>query len=390
MLKKIISLLLIVLLLNSLVGCGGSNIPVIPDNEEEFSLKDINLIYDADLSGNVLVFAGKENGEAIVAFGEKTSDGMPKKITGVGYTAENSESLFIEIGNDGLPSTLIDSNGTKVVYSNYTDTTVEIEIYDKDNNLISGPEIVEFDQQMMSNIKQFSQLDKNNIRGNLKIGEALKDAGFILGIAVCSVLIVFGSPAIATAAAISFVVSSIIYISENTLASEVNIIYKGWTCTGIDCVPVVISAIGTFLTIDEENKILDTIENFGDAMNNEQWTVAKTYCLPNSEAITLINDYQAAFEQVYDMCDQFSYQCSGFLGNPKIEVIEGEIFTDETVMVTFSNSSGSCIMTCTIGSEDFTLEVGGSGYEIYYLEKVEGIWLIFAFEGNYDMDMEEM
>jgi len=387
MLKKIISLLLIVLLLNSLVGCGGNNVnPVIPDDEEDISLDDIILAYDSDPTGNVLVFAVKDNGESIIALGEKNADGTPKKITGITYTAENDESLFIELDNDGLPFSLTDLNGTKVIYSNYTDTTVEISIYDNEDNLISGPETVELDSQMMTQIKQLSQLERSSIRGNFQVGETLKTVGFIVGLAVGAVVVVTASPAIAAAAAVSMLVSTVIYASENVLASQANIIYKGWTCTGWDCAGVVISGIGNFITINEENKVLDTIDGFSNAMNNEKWEEAKTYCVPNSVAYTSVEEYKSLFDQLYDMCDQFTYQCSGAAINPEIEVVEG--VSEEMVTVTFNDSSGSCIMTCVIGTEDFTIDASASGSEKYFLEKIGGVWLIFYFEGIYEIEDE--
>jgi len=102
MLKKIISLFLIVCLLSTLIGCGGGN-PVVPTDNEE-SGDEIIYIQDTNLEDNVLVIAGKNDGEAITILGEKDAFGNPIKITGVMYISEQGNAFIMDAGDDGLPT----------------------------------------------------------------------------------------------------------------------------------------------------------------------------------------------------------------------------------------------------------------------------------------------
>ncbi len=235
--KKLLSLLLIVCLLSTLVSCGSYN-PIIP--VEEVGLEDVILVQVNDSEGNILVLAGRDNGEAVMALGEKDENGMTEKITGVFYTTGNEEGFLVELRNDGLPLSLVDTSGTEIIYSNYTDSTVEISIYDNKDNLIAGPTVVEIDPQKIKEIKELFQLYKSGARGWSEIAEIFKVIGLIVGTFTAAVVFMVGVvPATVAAAGISLLLIVISTITSNDVDDVVSI---GWGA--VTCLPNLISCIG--------------------------------------------------------------------------------------------------------------------------------------------------
>lgn len=96
----------------------------------------------------------KDGKEAIAVIGEKDLNVNITKLTGFLYLSPDGNSLEIELGADGLPVSLSDSAGTKASFSNFTGSSVEITFYDNDNNLLSGPAIVEIDPDKLSEYLQ--------------------------------------------------------------------------------------------------------------------------------------------------------------------------------------------------------------------------------------------
>jgi len=239
MFKKSLSLLLIICLLSTLVSCGVSD-PTIPNPEEEIELEDVILVRVSDPEGNILVLAGRDNGEAVMALGEKDENGMTEKITGVFYTTGNEEGFFIELRNDGLPLRLVDSNGTEIIYSNYTDSAVEISIYDNKGNLIAGPTVVEIDPLKIKEIKELFQLYKSGTRGWSEVAEIFKVVGVIVGTFTAATVFMVGVvPATVAAAGVSFLLIVISAVTSNDVDDAVSI---GWGA--VTCLPNPFSCIG--------------------------------------------------------------------------------------------------------------------------------------------------
>ena len=258
MFKKILSLLLITCLLNTLVGCGINN-PILP--EEEGELKDIILAQVNDPESNILVLGGMENDEAVMALGEKNEDGTAKKITGVFYTNGNGESFLIELGDNCLPVSLVDSNGTKVIYSNYTDSTVEINIYDSTDNLITGPVVEEIDSQQIKEIQQLCQSIKSETRDAAEIAEIFRAAGLIVSVFCGVVVVIFGAPEAAAVAAISLLITFIASITEDEADNIVILGYGVASCSNpLGCIGVAIGGIGLAIDIINQSEEILTPE----------------------------------------------------------------------------------------------------------------------------------
>jgi len=186
--KKVISLFLIVCLLSTLVGCGGGN-PVVPPVNEE-SDEDIIFIQNTNPEDNVLAVAGKDEGEAAAILGEKDAFGNPIKITGAIYTSEQGDTFIIDAGDDGLPTYILDSTGNKVVFTNYTDSTVEISIYNSNNELIEGPTTITVNPDDLVILKQlYSSVNSKNKDAAEVVAFVLKWGGFGLTWAACALSI---------------------------------------------------------------------------------------------------------------------------------------------------------------------------------------------------------
>jgi len=123
---------------------------------------------------------------------------------------------------------------------------------------------------------------------------------------------------------------------------------------------------------DEKEEIENVLEKFGSAMDNENWEKAKTYCVPNSQAIGSVDEYASAINELNSICDEWDIQCN-WSSNEGTIVISGSNATATT-------PDSSCTMTCVVGTEEFS--VSGSGYDTYYLKKIDGSWLISEIGGN--------
>ena len=177
---------------------------------EQESSEDIIYIQNTNPEDNVLVVAGKDEGEALAVLGEKDAFGNPIKITGAVYTSEQGEAFIIDAGDDGLPSYIIDSEGNKVVFTNYTDSTVEISIYNSNNELIEGPTTITVDPADLAYLKQlYSSVNSKNKDAADVVSFVLKWGGFGLDWAACVV------------AAFSLVVPAIIFACGSAVLSTV-------------------------------------------------------------------------------------------------------------------------------------------------------------------------
>jgi len=239
-----------------MVGCGGGNSVVPPVDEEP--TEDIIFVQNTNPEDNVLAIAGKDEGEALAILGEKDAFGNPIKITGAVYTSEQGEAFIIDAGDDGLPTYILDSTGNKIVFTNYTDSTVEISIYNSNNELIEGPTTITVDPADLADLRQlYSSIASKNKDAEDVVVFVLKWGGFSLNWAAC-VLAAFSLvvPAIVIACG-SAVLSTVAMFTpndtDNLILSNIGVIqcafaFKPWeivACAGsiIDFIGVIVEAI---------------------------------------------------------------------------------------------------------------------------------------------------
>jgi len=207
---------------------------------EQESSEDIIYIQNTNPEDNVLVVAGKDEGEALAVLGEKDAFGNPIKITGAVYTSEQGDAFIIDAGDDGLPTYIIDSEGNKVVFTNYTDSTVEISIYNSNNELIEGPTTITVDPADLAELKQlYSSVDLKNKDAADVVAFVLKWGGFGLNWATCVV------------AAFSLVVPAIVFA----------------------CGSAVLSTVAMFTPNDTDNLILSNIGVIQCAFAFKPWEI---------------------------------------------------------------------------------------------------------------------
>lgn len=153
--KIILGILVLSIIILILSGCGGGN-PVIPPFEPEPE-KEVFFVTDTNPKNDLILVVGIEDGEKMVTLGEKDVSGNPISITGALYLTGQGEGLAIEVGVDGLPTRIVDSDGNKFTFENYTDSKVDISIYDFEENLIEGPVTIEIDPNDISQMQQLYQ-----------------------------------------------------------------------------------------------------------------------------------------------------------------------------------------------------------------------------------------
>ena len=186
--KKLIAPMLIIYLLISMVGCGG--VPTTPPNISS----ELVLVQVTDPKSNIIFVAGKKNEEAMAVLGEKDIEGKPTGITGAVYVLEQGDSFAIEVGIEGLPIYLIDSEDNKLIFENYTNSTADISIYDSNGNLIQGPITTNIDSEDLLELKQlyYSFYSKGLRWSTGNTADALKWGATALSVTGC-VLSLYGT-----------------------------------------------------------------------------------------------------------------------------------------------------------------------------------------------------
>jgi len=148
MLKKVVCLFIVLIFLVTMVGCGV--VPTIPSTPDP----KLVLVRVTDPKSNLVSVAGIENEDAMAILGKKDTEGNPTSITGAVYVLEQGDAFGIVIGLDGLPDYAIDSDGNTIYFENYTDSTVDISIYDSDEKLVQEPVTINIEAEDLLEIKQ--------------------------------------------------------------------------------------------------------------------------------------------------------------------------------------------------------------------------------------------
>lgn len=172
-----------------------------PDSPVVLAPEDITI---AQVSGegnadNPIAFiAMTEDGvEVLGVFAEKDASGNPTAITGAFYISELTDAIIIDINSEGLPSSVTDSLGNTILFENYTDSTVDISVFDAEDNLVEGPITVEVDPLDLLEIKELFSLSSAAITSSrihpeqalrqfeFTVRNSLEWAGRITGAALC-------------------------------------------------------------------------------------------------------------------------------------------------------------------------------------------------------------
>ena len=96
---------------------------------------------------------GSNGSDAVVLTGTKDSSGAPLGVNQALYIAPSGAILTLQFGADGLPMNLSDSVGNKLVFSNFTNSTVDVALFDPAGNEIAGPITVDVNPAVLAAMK---------------------------------------------------------------------------------------------------------------------------------------------------------------------------------------------------------------------------------------------
>lgn len=227
--KKVVCLFLILSFIITMVGCEG--VPTTPP----IISSELVIIRVTDPKSNLISVAGKENEDAIAILGEKDIEGNPTGITGVVYVFEQGDSFGIDAGIDGLPTYVIDSEGNQVTFENYTNSTVDISIYNSSGSLIQDTTTINLDPADLLELKQlynsfYSQQKgwEKNVADDVATGlrwgaKAIPwfACGVTIGVASVNPLLIALPPfSVATVACGSTIITTLISLGADFTISE--------------------------------------------------------------------------------------------------------------------------------------------------------------------------
>ena len=113
------------------------------------------------------IFTDVNKSEALAIFGQKDSDGRLISITEAVLISQSNSNQWVKVsfGVDHLPDTLESPDGTKVKFSNFTETSVDVTIFDAFGSLKVGTTTQLVNAQELKQLREFAN---NNTREILR------------------------------------------------------------------------------------------------------------------------------------------------------------------------------------------------------------------------------
>lgn len=257
MIKISENLIIIVILLSLSVltscGGGGEGGASVSDPPSQTTQKSI-IVAGVESQDNPVIAVSTDNLglERIALVGEKDSQGIPVSLIKILYVSTSGDAGELELDNNGLPASLSDAVGNKITFSNYTDTTVEVNIYDYLGVLVLGPTISAIDTNIRTEllgIKNSSILASKKTTRNVVslfglssqewVKLELNTAGLALSLAGCVTAVTPGAAitgplyVMAASLCVSTLVSAAIQIKSIELPSLIkfsNVLASGGHC----------------------------------------------------------------------------------------------------------------------------------------------------------------
>jgi hypothetical protein len=139
-----------------LSSCGGG------DNEpgnDVSNNSDIELKYSApnmkigDTNEYIIgVITGEGTTDSLGIIGEIDASGDPTSVSSLVYITEDGTSSEILVGIDGLPKSVNLSDGSRIVFNNYSSNSVDVSVYNQSGELVYGPTIQSLDSSKIQEI----------------------------------------------------------------------------------------------------------------------------------------------------------------------------------------------------------------------------------------------
>ncbi len=208
--KKLFAVMVAIFLL-AIIACSSKS----GDTPASSSSSIVNYAQITAPSTPVVLGAAESDGsESLILVGNKDSSGNPTSINGVGYSSsKNGQFYFVIDSSSGLPISITDSFGNKMIFSNYTATSAQVSIYNN-NVLISGPSQVTFNSSTLSQVQSLWSTISGSLSSaspNIKSSSTrsikssstqnldtflIQYAGEVVGLASCATYVTTGGLAI--------------------------------------------------------------------------------------------------------------------------------------------------------------------------------------------------
>lgn len=388
--KIILGILILSTIVLVFSGCGGSGVvPTVPSTpeSEDFLSDDFVLIQVKYPESNILLIAGKENENTMVILGEKNNQGDPTKITESVYISEQGDELYFKKGVNGLPIYVVDCEGSTITFENYTSSTVDIALYDSNENLIAGPATIDIDPTDFLTIEDLlaTKQSNNSYHSQPKIIPVVMPPGIWwhftdyiqldiidqIGMSLLEhmvgkeKIVLFG-----TIGAGEYIVTPLIIPSETEVPY-----YTCYPLINLPSSPPMWDIMADIFK-NEEAEILNVLDNFGNAIVSQNWAKAKSYCVVGSEQCKAVDELEDLFDELSALCNDINISYSGegvaeIVINGKLAAVSG-----------YSTCTVSCVPP---EGEEISVIVSGEGAT--YLEKIGDSWKIYKeIAGDYTIE----
>lgn len=170
-----------ILAFSLIYACGGGG----KESENQTTLASDYKIYTSEITDPDNPFAAisvdNEGNEAIGVGVNKDANGNITNITNV-VVSDISRNTWVNIilGEDGLPSSLVNSEGNEVRFLNYSGNNVDVAFYDNKGQVISGPLAIEIDLENFTPLQEIHNALVQRSLPDIQTREHDSDGKFIV------------------------------------------------------------------------------------------------------------------------------------------------------------------------------------------------------------------
>jgi hypothetical protein len=138
-----------------LSSCGGGGSGGSGTSSQQPSTGASLAIVQVDNAASPVIAAVTDNTrkEKFALIGTKDSSGVPLSVTQALYISASGNASTLTIGPDGLPENLSDAAGNKITFANFTNSTMDITLFDPAGNQVAGPITVNVDPAVLANLR---------------------------------------------------------------------------------------------------------------------------------------------------------------------------------------------------------------------------------------------
>jgi len=230
----------------------------------ELTVEDLRFAEIVGTESSIIAVASDKNAEEEIGIiAERDAAGNPTRVTRVIYISEQG-GVTVEVDTDGVPTSFTEFSGYKVTFESYTNSTVNLSLYDASGNKLEGPITVNIDSAKLEEIKEaFRNLNSLLSNSFTDVGPFLADqsprecadrqilkasvqaGSLVFAWTVCLGSIFTGDLPVAFVACTSALVSSISALTPNQLDDVASIVLDAGLCGTLDlasCISAFVNA----------------------------------------------------------------------------------------------------------------------------------------------------